>query len=522
MATRSRIRGLMCSTSNGIRFYDRDVSAALNIARIAAGPGRPRELSSWLGRPAMPNPGRPGQEWVQVVELAEQQQAARRSAPPAPLAPSSSWGLASGPLSGHGGGAAGRRRAGGGLARLHRSWLRQWHHLRALLWREGNAMTRNPADVAGRLITFSWLAVLIVSGAPPDWLIPPSTPAATRSQTDSCLPPRPIRITRGLAPLACITRGLAPLACITRGRPAQKGQREGGFLVGLGLVFFNLGTSPEGLRNRLNLLAWNTLFYLLIPFINMGLYTSDRRYFLADMASGLYKPSLYYMAKVSVALPCYLLAALSYALITYGLAGLRHDPLSVLHSATLQCTLGLIAAQVLHFSAVLAPNQDMAFMIAIIWTAVNVMTSNFFILLSQMELRWLSHLRWLSAMNYGFGGLALEELRHALYDCSQARGGVQLLGPEGSGHAGIAPDLALRLPQLLPTLTGVAKTLFNVAQSQLTIPQEGCVIAGDAALQFFDITRPFRLTFGILLSYLAILHGLTFAALLLVAHNERR
>ncbi|KAL6746588.1 hypothetical protein V8C86DRAFT_3205382 [Haematococcus lacustris] len=56
MATRSRIRGLMCSTSNGIRFYDRDVSAALNIRRIAAGPGRPRELSSWWGRPAMPNP----------------------------------------------------------------------------------------------------------------------------------------------------------------------------------------------------------------------------------------------------------------------------------------------------------------------------------------------------------------------------------------------------------------------------------------------------------------------------------
>ncbi|KAJ9519764.1 hypothetical protein QJQ45_013469 [Haematococcus lacustris] len=66
MATRSRIWGLMCSTSTGIRFYDRDVSAALNIRRIAAGPCRPRELSSWLGRPAMPNPGRPGQEWVCV------------------------------------------------------------------------------------------------------------------------------------------------------------------------------------------------------------------------------------------------------------------------------------------------------------------------------------------------------------------------------------------------------------------------------------------------------------------------
>ncbi|KAJ9520634.1 hypothetical protein QJQ45_007516 [Haematococcus lacustris] len=48
MATRSRIRGLMCSTSNVIKrkFYDRDVSTALNIARIATGPGRPRELNS--------------------------------------------------------------------------------------------------------------------------------------------------------------------------------------------------------------------------------------------------------------------------------------------------------------------------------------------------------------------------------------------------------------------------------------------------------------------------------------------
>ncbi|KAJ9519690.1 hypothetical protein QJQ45_013319 [Haematococcus lacustris] len=68
MAKQSRIRGLMCSTSNVIkrRFYNRDVSAALNIRRIAAGPGRPRELSSWLGRPAMPNPGAAGQEWVHV------------------------------------------------------------------------------------------------------------------------------------------------------------------------------------------------------------------------------------------------------------------------------------------------------------------------------------------------------------------------------------------------------------------------------------------------------------------------
>ncbi|KAJ9518422.1 hypothetical protein QJQ45_018444, partial [Haematococcus lacustris] len=46
-------------------FYDRDVSAALNIRRCAVCPGpRPTELCYWAGRPAMPKPGRPGQEWV--------------------------------------------------------------------------------------------------------------------------------------------------------------------------------------------------------------------------------------------------------------------------------------------------------------------------------------------------------------------------------------------------------------------------------------------------------------------------
>ncbi|KAJ9509499.1 hypothetical protein QJQ45_001949 [Haematococcus lacustris] len=71
MAKRSQVRGLMCSTSinNITRFYDRDVSAALNIRRCAVGPGpRPTELCYWINRPAMPKPGQPGQEWVEIPD----------------------------------------------------------------------------------------------------------------------------------------------------------------------------------------------------------------------------------------------------------------------------------------------------------------------------------------------------------------------------------------------------------------------------------------------------------------------
>ncbi|KAJ9508643.1 hypothetical protein QJQ45_027927 [Haematococcus lacustris] len=50
---------------------NRDVSAALNIRRCAVGPGpRPTELCYWDGRPAMPKPGRPGQEWVYLRDKA--------------------------------------------------------------------------------------------------------------------------------------------------------------------------------------------------------------------------------------------------------------------------------------------------------------------------------------------------------------------------------------------------------------------------------------------------------------------
>ncbi|KAJ9505829.1 hypothetical protein QJQ45_010011 [Haematococcus lacustris] len=48
-----------------------DLRAALNIRRCAVGPGpRPTELCYWEGRPAMPKPGQPGQDWVELPDKA--------------------------------------------------------------------------------------------------------------------------------------------------------------------------------------------------------------------------------------------------------------------------------------------------------------------------------------------------------------------------------------------------------------------------------------------------------------------
>ncbi|KAJ9522331.1 hypothetical protein QJQ45_008199 [Haematococcus lacustris] len=60
---------LIDTPPESFRFYDRDVSAALNIRRCAVGPGpRPTELCYWTNRPAMPKPGQPGQEWVEIAD----------------------------------------------------------------------------------------------------------------------------------------------------------------------------------------------------------------------------------------------------------------------------------------------------------------------------------------------------------------------------------------------------------------------------------------------------------------------
>ncbi|KAL6748511.1 ABC-2 type transporter-domain-containing protein [Haematococcus lacustris] len=272
----------------------------------------------------------------------------------------------------------------------------------------------------------------------------------------------------------------------------------------VGLAYHHLPTSPDGVRLRVGLHALNTCFFMLIPYVYMGLYTSDRRFFLADMASGLYKPSLYYMAKVLACLPAHLLPAVSYALITYGLAGLRHSVHAVLHVVLLTCLIYLVAAQVLHCAAVLAPNQDLAFVISIAWTAVNILACNYLILYSQMELQWLAHLRWVGAMGFAFSGMAREELLHAHFDCS---GGL------------VPEDVTRLLPQLLPRSPLLTSTF---AMQALARPGAGCRLSGDALIEYYGLGRPFPLTCGLLLAYLVVMHGATFGALLLTARKERR
>jgi hypothetical protein len=41
-------------------------------------------------------------------------------------------------------------------------------------------------------------------------------------------------------------------------------------------------------------------FYCLMPYISMGLYSADKKFYLSDASSQLYRPLAYYLAKVGM------------------------------------------------------------------------------------------------------------------------------------------------------------------------------------------------------------------------------
>lgn len=157
----------------------------------------------------------------------------------------------------------------------------------------------------------------------------------------------------------------------------------------------------------------------------------------------------------------------------------------------------------LHCCALLAPNQDTAFMFSIMWSTVQLLMSNFFITFKDLRFKWLMFLRWFSALYYSFEGLSRIEFGNAQFDCS----------------AGIDAAGVTFLKQLMPN----SKFLnLSAVTNALVHPGPDCVADTNALLNYYEFQRPFRYTVAILFSYWIITHICTYCVMVLVARKERR
>lgn len=186
-----------------------------------------------------------------------------------------------------------------------------------------------------------------------------------------------------------------------------------------------------------------------------------------------------------------------------GMTGLRPEVGAALQHGVIVLLLYLTASQVLHLAATVAPNQDAAFMVAIAWTAINIMEGNFIQRHSDMGMGWAAHLRWLSAMYYAFEGSSTAQYKNGTFSC-------------GSGFGSNTIEY---LPRMLPN-TGALQLPF--VQNIMRNPGPDCAVDTDKVLEYFNVTLPSWQVAVILLGYLLLMHLLTFLAFVVVARKERR
>jgi ABC-type multidrug transport system ATPase subunit len=307
-------------------------------------------------------------------------------------------------------------------------WFRQYA---ACLWREFLVITRNPADVAGRTLTFCWVGLL------------------------------------------------------------------------MGLLYYSLPADGLGLRSRLNLLFNLLAFFCLMPYVSMSLYSADKKFYVADASAKLYRPHAYYAAKVMATVPFQVVSAFVFVCITYGMAGLRAGAYPVVSTAFLATLLYLIAVQVLHFCAILAPNQDAAFMLSILWTTVQLLMSSFFINFADVAFGWLTQLRYVSALYYAFEGVAIVQFKDQTLSC----------------QGGLDQGTLSLLRDMLPNTAVLRNT---AVMNTLTRPDPRCVVDTNAITRYFNFGRPLGATVAIMLAYWIVVHLSTYAAMILVVRRERR
>lgn len=153
-----------------------------------------------------------------------------------------------------------------------------WQQFTALLGRQLLAITRNPFDVAGRCGAASSLALDCEQPAA-------AVCYCSSSCSCSCTPMMASSCHTTLSP-ACFLQH----RCLTFTWVG----------IAIGLLYYSTQPTPNllSLRSRSNLMFACLWFMMLMPYVSMSLYTSDKEFYAADMSGRhLYRPSAYYAAK---------------------------------------------------------------------------------------------------------------------------------------------------------------------------------------------------------------------------------
>lgn len=118
---------------------------------------------------------------------------------------------------------------------------------------------------------------------------------------------------------------------------------------------------------------------MLLPFSHLSLYVAERRLYLLDSKSSLYRKSSYYAAHSLAGIPFSFLSGVLLAYVCYAMVGLAYTARAILLTGMASGLLNMIAIQALVVSVHSTPTQDIAAVVTIACDAVSVFLAGFLI-----------------------------------------------------------------------------------------------------------------------------------------------
>jgi len=128
---------------------------------------------------------------------------------------------------------------------------------------------------------------------------------------------------------------------------------------------------------------------------------------------------------------------------------------------------------------------------------------------AQVYLHWITYLRYVSAVYFGFQGVAANEFEGVFLPC------------DTPGAAAESGSIGAWIGRSFPNTSNAQRRQLEVFFQRYS-RTGGCVFDPSSTLDHYNINRAFWVNAGILFGYLGVLHVATFAAMVFTGRRERR
>ncbi|TFJ85277.1 hypothetical protein NSK_003700 [Nannochloropsis salina CCMP1776] len=188
------------------------------------------------------------------------------------------------------------------------------------------------------------------------------------------------------------------------------------------LVYFRIGSREAGstsllaVTHILGSIFYSILAVTLLPFASLSLFIYERQFYSGEAASKLYPCSAYFVSNIVLETLLNSFSGFLYSIIVYynldyvAFTQPRNVPLNFLVYLTgliLQTNMGSMCVQL---AALLAPNQDIAFVLAAGYVAASILTGGFIVSFNSFY-RYSKWLQWTSFIKFTFQPLSMNVLR---------------------------------------------------------------------------------------------------------------